>query len=66
MSDKLLEMEVFFRNADNGSLTAAALDLGLSAQTAGRYLKALEERLEVTLIVRQTVLSTFRRLGCLS
>ncbi|WP_425509767.1 helix-turn-helix domain-containing protein [Xanthomonas theicola] len=47
-------MEVFVRTPDNGSLTAAASDLGMSAQMAGRYLKALEERLGVTLIVRQT------------
>jgi DNA-binding transcriptional LysR family regulator len=54
MDNRLIEMEVFVRTADRGSLTAAASELGISAQMAGRYLRHLEQRLGVTLVVRAT------------
>lgn len=50
----LADLQLFVRTADNGSLSKAARELGLSAAAASAGLKRLEERLGTLLFVRST------------
>ncbi|MCJ9729662.1 LysR family transcriptional regulator [Bradyrhizobium sp. PRIMUS42] len=52
--DRLLQLEVFSKTAELGSLTKAAETLRMSNAAASRHLSALEERLAVRLIERNT------------
>ncbi|KRR07359.1 LysR family transcriptional regulator [Bradyrhizobium jicamae] len=52
--DRLLQLEVFAKTADLGSLSKAAETLRMSNAAASRHLSALEERLAVRLIERNT------------
>jgi DNA-binding transcriptional LysR family regulator len=52
--DKLWAMTGFVRIVEEGSLTAAAADLGVSLPTMVRTLAALERDLGVTLLNRTT------------
>jgi DNA-binding transcriptional LysR family regulator len=52
--DRLLQLEVFARTAELGSLSKAADVLRMSNAAASRHLSALEERLAVRLIERNT------------
>lgn len=52
--DRWIEMEVFVKTAELGSLTRAAEVLELSGSAAGRYLASLESRLGARLIERNT------------
>jgi DNA-binding transcriptional LysR family regulator len=52
--DRLLQLEVFAKTAELGSLTKAADTLRMSNAAASRHLSALEERLAVRLIERNT------------
>ena len=50
----ILDLEVFVRTADSGSLSAAARGLGLTPAAASIALKRLETRLGVRLLARST------------
>ena len=50
----ILDLEVFVRSADTGSLTAAARGLGLTPAAASIALKRLETRLGMRLLARST------------
>jgi DNA-binding transcriptional LysR family regulator len=52
--DRLLQLEVFSKTAELGSLSKAAESLRMSNAAASRHLSALEERLAVRLIERNT------------
>lgn len=52
--DRLLQLEVFSKTAELGSLSKAAEILRMSNAAASRHLSALEERLAVRLIERNT------------
>lgn len=52
--DRLTELELLVQIADTGSLSGAALKLGLSNPAATRYLAALESRLSARLVERNT------------
>src|SRR6516225_4330765 len=52
--DRLLQLEVFSKTAELGSLSKAAEMLHMSNAAASRHLAALEERLAVRLIERNT------------
>jgi DNA-binding transcriptional LysR family regulator len=52
--DRLRQLEVFTRIAELGSLSRAAESLGMSNAAASRHLAAIEERLSVRLIERNT------------
>ena len=52
--DRLLQLEVFSKTAELGSLSKAADTLRMSNAAASRHLSALEERLAVRLIERNT------------
>lgn len=52
--DRLTELELLVQIADTGSLSGAALKLGLSNPAATRYLAALEARLNARLVERNT------------
>ncbi|MEX5695034.1 LysR family transcriptional regulator, partial [Pseudomonas syringae] len=52
--DRLTELELFVTTAEVGTLTKAAEILGLSNAAASRHLVALEQRLNVRLIDRNT------------
>jgi DNA-binding transcriptional LysR family regulator len=52
--DRLTSMQVFVCVAELGSFVAAATDLGLSPAMVAKHIRALEERLQVTLIRRTT------------
>src|SRR3569832_2422559 len=52
--DRLLQLEVFSKTAELGSLSKAAENLRMSNAAASRHLSALEERLAVRLIERNT------------
>jgi DNA-binding transcriptional LysR family regulator len=54
MIDRFTSMTVFVRATDLGSLTAAATTLGMSAQMAGKHVRALEDRLGTPLMHRST------------
>lgn len=54
MADRLTGIEVFVRAMAEGSLSAAARTLGMSAAMATKHLDALEARLGVTLVHRTT------------
>ena len=51
---RFTQLEVFVRTAELGSLSRAAEALGMSNAAASRHLRALEERIAVTLIERNT------------
>ena len=50
----ILDLKVFVRSADTGSLTAAARGLGLTPAAASIALKRLETRLGIRLLARST------------
>jgi DNA-binding transcriptional LysR family regulator len=50
----ILDLEVFMRTADTGSLSAAARGLGLTPAAASIALKRLETRLGIRLLARST------------
>ncbi len=50
----LLGMSVFVRTVETGSFSAAAAQLGLSPQMAGRHIKSIEERFGSRLLNRST------------
>jgi len=52
--DRLLQLEVFAKTAELGSLSRAAETLRMSNAAASRHLSALEERLAIRLIERNT------------
>lgn len=52
--DRLASMQVFVRTVDLGSISAAADDLALSSQLAGKQIRALETALGVKLLNRTT------------
>jgi len=52
--DRLGAMQVFVRTVELGSMSAAAVELDLSSQLAGRHVRALEEALGVKLLNRTT------------
>ncbi|SCK60420.1 DNA-binding transcriptional regulator, LysR family [Variovorax sp. HW608] len=52
--DRLSSMRVFVRTVDLGSISAAAGELALSSQLAGKQIRALEESLGVKLLNRTT------------
>ncbi|MES2246471.1 MAG: LysR family transcriptional regulator [Pseudomonadota bacterium] len=52
--DRFTELSLFVEVAERGSLSAAALSLGLSNPAATRYLASLEDRLQVRLVERNT------------
>ena len=52
--DRLLQLEVFAKTAELGSLSRAAETLRMSNAAASRHLSALEDRLAVRLIERNT------------
>ena len=52
--DRLLELELLVQVAETGSLSGAALALELSNAAASRHLAALEERLAIRLVERNT------------
>ncbi|MGE0497690.1 MAG: LysR family transcriptional regulator [Ramlibacter sp.] len=52
--DRLRELELFVQVAETGSLSRAALALGLSNAAASRHLAALEARLAARLVERNT------------
>ncbi|AME26944.1 LysR family transcriptional regulator [Burkholderia sp. PAMC 26561] len=54
MADKLAGMQVFVKTAECGSFTAAASQLGMSAQMAGKHVATLEKRVGARLINRST------------
>ena len=52
--DRLSAMQVFVKTVDLGSISAAAGDLALSSQLAGKQIRALEDTLGVKLLNRTT------------
>lgn len=52
--DRLAAMQVFVRTVELGSMSAAAVELDLSSQLAGRQVRALEGALGVKLLNRTT------------
>lgn len=52
--DRLRQIEVFVRVAELGSVSRAAQSLGMSNAAASRHLAAIEERLSVRLVERNT------------
>ena len=50
----ILDLEIFVRTADTGSLSAAARELGLTPAAASIALKRLETRLGIRLLARST------------
>ncbi|MET0613204.1 MAG: LysR family transcriptional regulator [Pseudomonas caspiana] len=52
--DLLQAMSVFVRVVETGSMTAAALECGMSTTMVGNHLRALEQRLGVSLLKRTT------------
>ena len=54
MSDRLHEIAIFVRAAEKGSFSVAARELGMSQPSVSRTVAALEERLGVTLLLRNT------------
>lgn len=52
--DLLQAMSVYVKVVEEGSMTAAALECGLSTTMVGNHLRALEERLGVSLLSRTT------------
>lgn len=61
--DRLTELELFVLTAEVGTLTKAAELLGLSNAAASRHLVALEQRLNVRLIDRNTRRLALTNLG---
>lgn len=58
-------MEVFITTAQAGSVAAASVQLGLSAQMVNRHVQALEKRLNVRLINRTTRRQSLTEIGVL-
>lgn len=56
-------MEVFVAAVDAGSFAAAATQLGMTPQMVARYVQALEERLQATLLQRTTRRQSLTELG---
>lgn len=54
MAERLLGMAVFAKTAETGSFAAAAAQMGMSAQMAGKHVAALEQRLGARLLNRST------------
>lgn len=52
--DLFLAMEVYVKVVENGSMTAAARDCEMSTTMVGNHLRALEQRLGVSLLQRTT------------
>jgi DNA-binding transcriptional LysR family regulator len=52
--DRLSSLKVFLRTIDLGSFSAAARDLGMSPQMAGKHVDALEARFGTALLHRST------------
>lgn len=52
--DRVTSMQVFVKVVDAGSFAGAASELGLSPAMVAKHIRALEERLQVTLIRRTT------------
>lgn len=52
--DRLRAMEVFVRVVESGSFSAAARDLQIGQPNASKLIAAMEERLQVRLLVRST------------
>ena len=52
--DRLASMQVFVRTVELGSISAAAEELALSSQLAGKQLRALEDALGIKLLNRTT------------
>ena len=50
----LLGMSIFVRTVETGSISAAARQLGLSSQMAGRHIRQIEERFGTRLLTRST------------
>jgi DNA-binding transcriptional LysR family regulator len=61
--DRIMSMEVFVKTAQAGSLSAAALAMGLSKSTVSKHLSALEEHLGVLLVNRTTRRLSLTELG---
>ena len=63
MLDRFRSMEVFVAAVDAGSFAAAATQLGMTPQMVARYVQALEERLQATLLQRTTRRQSLTELG---
>lgn len=63
MLDRFRSMEVFVAAVDAGSFAAAAAQLGMTPQMVARYVQALEERLQATLLQRTTRRQSLTELG---
>ncbi len=50
----LLGMSIFVRTVENGSFSAAAIQLGLTPQMAGRHIRQIEDRFGTRLLNRST------------
>lgn len=61
--DRLTGMQVFVRAVADGSLSAAARELGMSAAVATKHLDALEAHLDVKLLHRTTRRLTLTEAG---
>lgn len=62
-SNRLVEMEAFVRVAQTGSVSRAAVELGVSASLVSRRLKSLETRLGVRFVNRTTRQVSLTELG---
>ncbi len=65
MSDRLQELQVFARAAENGSFSRTGRELGLSQPSVSRIIGELEARLGVTLLLRTTRRITVTDAGAL-
>ena len=63
MGDFLHELEVFLRTAERASFSHAARELGLSQPSVSRTIATLEERLGVSLVLRNTRQITLTEAG---
>jgi DNA-binding transcriptional LysR family regulator len=63
MSDRLHEIAIFVRTAERGSFSVAARELRMSQPSVSRTVAALEERLGVTLLLRNTRRITLTEAG---
>ena len=59
----LLGMDIFIRTVETGSFSAAANQLGLSPQMAGRHIKQIEERFGTRLLNRSTRSQSLTEVG---
>ncbi len=58
-----MELSAFVRTVDRGSQSAAGRELGVTAAMAGRYVRALEDRLGVRLLNRSTTRQSLTEAG---